>query len=115
MSLETLAPFLLLAASIAAGLSGLLVHAQIPRDVAQPASKPGEAPMKYRRFANALFGLSVVMLGWAGVWLLGPQASKLTGTAGHALHQVLIVGIAVVVALAKYWQRRDGKRKRDER
>ncbi|HXD84465.1 MAG TPA: hypothetical protein VN599_08545 [Rudaea sp.] len=116
MSLETLAPFLLLAASLAAGLSGLLIHAQMPHDVAQPVSKPGDAPMKYRRFANALFVLSLVMLGWAGIWLLGPHASNLAGTTGHALHQVLVVGVAVIVGIANYSRkRRERAPKRDGR
>ena len=106
MSIETLAPWLLLAASFAAGLSGLLIHAQVPHDIARPAAKPGDAPLKYRRFANALFVLSLVMLGWAGLWLLGPHASNLAGTAGHALHQVLVVGIAVIVAIANYFRKR---------
>jgi len=116
MSIETLAPFLLLAASLAAGLSGLLIHAQVPHDVARPAAKPGEPPMKYRRFANALFVLSLVMLGWAGIWLLGPHASNLAGSAGHALHQILIVGVAVIVGIANYSRkRRERAQKHDGR
>lgn len=113
MPIENLTPWLLLAASIAAGLSGLLIHAQAPLDVARPKPKPGDTAFRNRMLANSLFVLSLVMLGWAAIWLVGPHASKLVGGTGHALHQILIVGVSVTAALAGYWRKRE--RKRNER
>jgi len=113
MDLETLAPYLLLAASSAAALSGLLVHAQVPRDVAQRAPILDKTRIRPGQIANALFVLSLILLGWAAIWLIGQRATGLVGEAGAIVHKFFVVAIALVTGLASYWQRRTKAQKRD--
>lgn len=116
MDIETLAPFLLLTASFTAGISGLLVHAQIPRDPVQRSPKPSGDSALHRHIANALFFLGGVMLVWAAVAAVGQHGLNLPRKADSILHNVLVVGIAMLAGGASYWRkRRDRARKRSER
>jgi hypothetical protein len=110
--LEYLTPFLLLAASFAAGLSGLLALAHDRHDIGQPDA----APTRNRHIARVLFVLSVSMLGWAAIWILGTRAFNLTGGIGETLHKSLVVGVAVIVGIANYFRkRRERAQKNDGR
>ena len=116
MDIETLAPYLLLAASFAAALSGLLIHAQVPRDVAQHAPILDKTPrIRPGQIANALFVLSLIMLGWAAIWFIGQRATGFVGEAGAIVHKAFVVAIALVTGLTSYWQRRTKAQKRDGR
>ncbi len=105
--IEILAPFLFLAASFAAGLSGLLVHAQIASDPAQPLPKPGSDNLGYRRIANALFGLAIVMLACAALFAGGREAAHLAGKGGAILHKIMVIGIAMIAGASGYWRKRN--------
>jgi hypothetical protein len=112
MELESMTPFLLLAASFAAGLSGLLVLAHNHDDI----GRHGDLSTRNRRIARALFVLSASMLGWAAVWVLGTHASNLFGNVHGTLHKVLVVGIAVIVGIANHFHKqRERAKKRDGR
>ncbi|MGH8040778.1 MAG: hypothetical protein ACREPN_01905 [Rudaea sp.] len=106
MDLDALVPGLLLAASFAAGLSGLLVHAQIPHDPAQPLPKSGNANFGYRHIANALFALAIIMLAWGAIFAAGHQATRMIGEAETTLHRILMVGTATIAAVVGYWRKR---------
>jgi hypothetical protein len=113
MSIQDLTPWLLLAASIAAGLSGLLVLANNHEAI----GPHGDASTRNRRIAWVLFVLSVSMLGWAVVWVVGTRAANLAGNnIGETVHKFLLVGVAVIVGVANYFRkRRERAQKRDVR
>ena len=115
MDIETLAPYLLLAASLSAAISGLLIHAQIPRDIARHTPVLDKVNIRPDNIANSLFVLSLVMLGWAAIWFLGQHARGFVGEAGAIVHKFFFVAIALVTGLAGYWQRRTKAQKRDVR
>ncbi len=114
MDLDVLAPGLLLAASFATGLSGLLVHAQIPRDPAQPLQKSGSGYPAYRRIANALFALAIIMLAWGAILAAGHQGTKMIGEAETTLHRILVVGTATIAAIVGYWRKRHKREQKRE-
>ncbi|HSN01116.1 MAG TPA: hypothetical protein VLS52_08935 [Rudaea sp.] len=112
MDIETLALYLLLAASFAAGLSGLLVLAHNHDDI----GRRGDLSARNRRIARVLFVLSASMLVWAAVWVLGTHASNLFGNVHGSLHNFLVVGVAAIAGIANYLhKRRERARKRDVR
>jgi hypothetical protein len=113
MDIEALAPYLLLAASFAAALGGLLIHAQTPRDVAQRAPISDKTRIRPGQIANALFALSLTMLGWAAIWFIGQRATGFVDEAGTIMHKLFVAAIALVTGLAGYWQRRSKAQKRD--
>lgn len=107
MDSQILAPILLLAASFAAGLSGLLVHAQIPSDPAQPLAKAGSGYPVYRRIANGLFALAIIMLAWAALFVAGRQAAHFVGEGGAILHKIMVVVVALLAGVGSYWRKRN--------
>jgi hypothetical protein len=112
MELESMTPFLLLAASFAAGLSGLLVLAHNHDDI----GRRGDLSTRNRRIARVLFVLSASMLVWAAVWVLGTHASILFGNIHGTLHKVLLVGVAAIAGIANHLhKRRERAKKRDVR
>jgi hypothetical protein len=113
MDIEALAPCLLLAASLAAALGGLLIHSQVPRDVAPRAPILDKTGIRPGQIANALFVLSLIMLGWAAIWFIGQRATGFVDEAGTIMHKLFVVAIALATALASYWQRRSKAQKRD--
>lgn len=62
MPIENITPWLLLAACIAAGLSGLLVHANKPHDIECRSPQGANATWTHQAIACALYSLSGVML-----------------------------------------------------
>lgn len=62
MPIENLTPWLLLAASFAASLSGLLVHANKPHDIERTSPQGANATWTHRSIACALYSLAGVML-----------------------------------------------------
>jgi hypothetical protein len=112
MELEPLAPVFLLAASFAAGLSGLLVLAHDHGDI----GRQDDGSTRNRRIARALFVLALSMLVWAAVWFLGKHATSLLGDARGALHNALVVGVAMIAGIANYFRKqRERAQKRDGR
>jgi hypothetical protein len=112
MSSETLAPWLLLAASIAASLSGLLVLAHSRDDIGWQK----DVSTRNRRIARVLFVLGLSMLAWAAVWELGTHSADLVGNVDGTLHKILVVGIAAIAGVANFvHKQRERAQKRDER
>jgi hypothetical protein len=109
MDISPFVPWLLLTASFAAGLSGLLVLAHSHDDI----GRQKDVSTRNRRIARVLFVLGLSMLGWAGLWVLGSYATHWVGSAEAVLHRYLVVGFAVIAGLGGFWRKqhnRNGRR-----
>jgi len=117
MPIENLTPWLLLAASIAAGLSGLLVKANQPHDIERKTSPAGNAASTHRSIACGLYALSAVMLVAAVFSWLHLRAVDLPLALSKRLDFGTTAAIAAAIiasAIANAQRRRRNQRKHDE-
>ncbi len=110
---DTLVLIALLAASLAAACSGLMVHAQIPCEIIPRKPKPDDDSTWHRHIANGLLGLSAVMLAASAAFWLDHRGTNLHGMTGTSLSKVWVVVAALVAGFVQYWHRRERSRKRD--